>query len=71
MAPIVLDTDVASLSFKRHLPSALLAHLAGREPVITFVTLGELTRWVEWPNWGPSRRAHLTNWLGGVAPSST
>lgn len=65
MAPIVLDTDVASLSFKRHLPPALFARLAGHEPVVTFVTLGELTKWIERRNWGPSRRAHLTNWLSG------
>jgi len=66
VTPIVLDTDVASLSFKRHLPSTLLARLAGREPVITFVTLGELTKWVERRHWGPSRRSHLSNWLNGV-----
>lgn len=66
MTPIVLDTDVASLSFKRRLPPSLLARLAGHEPVITFITLGELTRWTEWRCWGPARRAHLTTWLNGV-----
>jgi toxin FitB len=35
---VVLDTDVASLSFKRQLPPGLLAELIGREPAVTFVT---------------------------------
>jgi hypothetical protein len=32
---VVLDTDVASRSFKRLLPPQLLAELIGREPSIT------------------------------------
>ncbi|MGH3794103.1 MAG: type II toxin-antitoxin system VapC family toxin [Pseudonocardiaceae bacterium] len=67
MTAVVLDTDVASLSFKRRLPAALLSQLTGREPIITFITLGELLKWTEWRSWGPSRRAHLSSWLNGFA----
>jgi hypothetical protein len=42
---VVLDTDVASRSFKQQLPPRLLAELIGREPAITFVTQEELTKW--------------------------
>ena len=45
MNRIVLDTDVASRSFKRLLPPGLLAELIGREASITFVTQAELTKW--------------------------
>ncbi|MBB4934613.1 hypothetical protein F4561_005433 [Lipingzhangella halophila] len=44
MDPVVLDTDVSSLSLKRRLPSALMTRLIGKQPCITFVTLGELTQ---------------------------
>jgi predicted nucleic acid-binding protein len=40
--------------------------LAGRLPVITFVTLAELTRWVEQRQWGPHRRERLAQWLTGT-----
>lgn len=66
MEPVVLDTDVASLSIKHKLPTNMARLLAGRVPVITFVTLGELTRWVEQRQWGPHRRDRLTQWLAGT-----
>lgn len=43
----MLDTDVSSLSLKRRLPSPVLTRLIGKQPCITFVTLGELTQWAE------------------------
>jgi hypothetical protein len=39
MDPIILDTDVASLRFKGELSGSMYARLAGRQPLITFVTL--------------------------------
>jgi hypothetical protein len=42
---VVLDTDVASLSIEHALPPWLLAELVGAQAAISFVTLGELTRW--------------------------
>lgn len=65
MEPVALDTDVASLIIKRKLPAEMARLVAGRTPVITFVTLGELTRWVEQRQWGPHRRELLDRWLAG------
>lgn len=65
--PIVLDTDVASKSFKRELPPAMLRQLVGHHPVITFVTLAEMTHWMERRNWGKQRRDLLTRWLDRLA----
>lgn len=60
---VILDTDVASASIKRELPPDLLRELHGAQVGITFVTLGELTRWVHLRNWGTSKRAGLDTWL--------
>jgi predicted nucleic acid-binding protein len=64
--PIILDTDVSSLSLKRRLPSPVLTRLIGKQPCITFVTLGELTQWAELPQLGRRNRDALENRLGGV-----
>lgn len=63
MRRIVLDTDVASLSIKRRLPPHVLRELFGAQIAITFVTLGELTRWTVMRRWGPTKRAELAAWL--------
>jgi hypothetical protein len=64
--PTVLDTDVASLLHRRRLTGPLAARLIGREPLVTFVTLGELTKWAEIRDWG-ERRGELAAWLAGMA----
>jgi toxin FitB len=66
MDRVVLDTDVSSLSLKHRLPSPVLTRLIGKQPCITFVTLGELTQWAELRQWGRRNRDALENWLGGV-----
>jgi predicted nucleic acid-binding protein len=63
---VVLDTDVASLSHKRRLPGPWEARLANKTPCITFVTMGEMTQWVELRNWAPRARAGLDLWLDSV-----
>jgi len=60
---IVLDTDVASRSFKGRLEPELAARLAGAQPLLTFVTVGELTQWTRLRAWGPRNRAMLDSWL--------
>lgn len=55
MDPVVLDTDVASRLHWRKLTGPLATRLIGREPVITFVTFGELAKWAEIRNWGQRR----------------
>lgn len=67
MQPVVLDTDVASLAHKRKLPGSLAARLLGRRPVLTFVTLGELTKWVEIRRWGSRSRQEFADWLSPFA----
>jgi hypothetical protein len=64
MRRIILDTDVASLSIKQQLPPALLRHIVGAQVGITFVTLGELSRWATLRRWGATRREELDAWLG-------
>jgi toxin FitB len=66
MNRVILDTDVSSLSLKRRLSSAVLARLVGKQPCITFVTLGELAQWAELRHWGRRNRDALENWLGSV-----
>ena len=63
MRRVVLDTDVASLSIKQQLPPVLLRELIGVQVGITFVTLGELTRWATMRQWGAGRRTELEIWL--------
>jgi predicted nucleic acid-binding protein len=66
VSTLVLDTDVASLSIKRRLSPATQARLAASLVCVTFVTVGELTRWVRLHEWGPVRRAGMSAWLDGV-----
>jgi predicted nucleic acid-binding protein len=66
MDRIILDTDVSSLSLKRRLPSPVMTRLVGKQPCVTFVTLGELIQWAELRRWGRRNRDALENWLGGV-----
>jgi hypothetical protein len=45
MQPVVLDTDVVSLTHKGRLTGPVATRLIGRRPLITFVTFGGLTAW--------------------------
>ena len=63
MTPIILDTDVASAVFKDRLPQGMFRHVAGRSLGVTFVTVGELTKWTVARKWGAPRRAALETWL--------
>jgi toxin FitB len=63
MRRVVLDTDAASLIIKQRLLATLLRELVGAQTGITFVTLGELTRWATMRQWDGPRHADLTRWL--------
>jgi predicted nucleic acid-binding protein len=65
--PAVLDIDVASRLHRNTLTGPLVTRLIGREPLITFVTFGELAKWAEIRNWGQRRREELTGWLARIA----
>jgi len=59
--PVTLDTDVASAAFKRkQLP--ILTRITGMDWVISFVTFGELAKWVEIRDWAPHNRRALDLW---------
>ena len=62
-----MDTDVASATLRDRLPDQLRARLAGHTMAITFVTLGELTKWTTLRSWGPRRLADLAKWRQHVA----
>jgi len=66
MDRVVLDTDASSLSLKHRLPPSILTRIIGKQPCVTFVTLGELTQWAELRRWGRRNRDALENWFGGV-----
>src|SRR5271166_6236121 len=63
-AVVVVDTDVISYLFKSH-PTAFqyLPDLAGRTPMVCFMTLAELDRWVLEARWGEGRRKRLREYL--------
>jgi predicted nucleic acid-binding protein len=64
MNAVVVDTDVISYLFKSH-PIAFryLPDLAGRTPIISFMTVAELDRWVLEARWGETRRDRLREYL--------
>jgi len=63
---VVLDTDVASLTFRRRLPSDMAGRLAGQVLCVTFVTVGEMTKGAEHRHWGRHDRRDLDDWLGAI-----
>lgn len=63
MAIVVLDTDVTSRVIKGTLPDPLAAKLVGKQMTVTFVTIGELTRWAVLRDLGERRRALLEGWI--------
>ncbi len=66
MSLVVLDTDVASNILRGRVSDRLRARLAGKTWCISFVTLGELTKWTILRSWGPRRLADLADWRRGV-----
>ena len=62
MSFVVLDTDVASASLRGRLTDPLRARLTGETWCISFVTLGELTKWTVLRSWGPRKLAELGEW---------
>jgi len=63
---VVLDTDVASRPFRQRLSPALTAQLADHTHAITFVTLGELTKWTLVRHWGLRERSRLDGFIQDV-----
>jgi hypothetical protein len=63
---VVLDTDAASTLLRRRPSEALAAALAGQVPAITFVTLGELTKWTLVRRWGPRSLTNMRAFLASL-----
>lgn len=63
MAWVVLDTDVASLSYKGRLPEPMASALVGHTLCVTFVTVAEMARWADKRQWGTRKRTQLVDWL--------
>jgi predicted nucleic acid-binding protein len=57
---------MASALFRRRLPEPLSRQLAGQVAAVTFVTVGELTKWTVIRRWGPTRVARLRSLLDGL-----
>lgn len=66
MSYLVLDTDVVSGILRDRLSSTMRARLVGQSLAISFVTLGELTKWTLVRNWGPGKLSTLDEVLAGV-----
>ena len=62
MSFVVLDTDVASVILRGRLVDPLQSRLTGETWCITFVTLGELTKWTVLRSWGSRKLAELADW---------
>lgn len=41
----------------------MVARLVGRQPLLTFVAIGELTQWTKIRHWGPGNLEALDAWL--------
>ena len=63
MSVVVIDTDVASSLLRTRLPEATARQLTCCTPAVTFVTIGELTKWTLVRNWGPRSLASMRAFL--------
>jgi predicted nucleic acid-binding protein len=63
---IVLDTDVASAVLRRRTPEPLSGLLAGQILAVTFVTVGELTKWTLVRRWGPRSLDSMRTFLASL-----
>lgn len=73
MTSLVVDTDVVSYIFKNHpFGSRYDPDLAGRIPLISFMTVAEIERWMLQYRWGSQRVQLLRTFvqLFTVIPSS-
>jgi predicted nucleic acid-binding protein len=71
MSAVILDTNVASLSFKGRLPAAIKDRLADAEVVLSFVTFAEMVEWSITVDWGERLVGKLEHWLDRRAVIAT
>ena len=63
MADVAIDTDVASRLQKGTEPAWVRDHVVGARTWLTFVTVGELSKWAQVRAWGEVRRVRLDGWI--------
>lgn len=63
MADVAIDTDVASRLQKGTAPAWVQGHVVGARTWLTFVTVGELSKWAQVRSWGDIKRARLDQWI--------
>ena len=63
MADVAIDTDFASRLQKGTEPAWVRQHIVGARTWLTFVTIGELSKWAQGRAWGEVRRARLEGWI--------
>ncbi len=66
MSVVVLDTDVASNLIRRRTSDDMARALAGHVLAVTFVTVGELTKWTLVRRWGPRNLDTMRQFLAGL-----
>ena len=71
MSLVVPDTDAASALLRRRASAALLHIVDDSIPAVTFVTVGELTKWTLIRHWGPIRRDHVRTFLDAMVTCRT
>jgi hypothetical protein len=64
MNAVVVDTDVVSYLFKSHTVALqYLPDVTDRIPIVSFMTVAELDRWILEAHWGDARRKRLHDYL--------
>ncbi len=63
MKYVVFDTDIATRTHKGTLTGPIAGRLAMVVPVLSFVTVGELTKWTAARNRSQRRRDALDRWV--------
>jgi predicted nucleic acid-binding protein len=63
---VVLDTDVASALLRRKLAEPISRQILGQVTAVTFVTVGELTKWTLVRRWGERSVATLHSFLDNM-----
>lgn len=66
MSLVVLDTDVASTLLRGRIAEPLTRQLAGSTLAVTFVTVGELTKWTHVRRWRPRRVETMRSFIAGL-----
>jgi toxin FitB len=63
MSGIVIDTNVASLHYRRRLPPEVQQYMAARRVHVAFASAGELRQWAVWRKWDWAARTGMQLWL--------